>query len=561
MSVRKKLNIGFILIGTILLLSIGFATVQFFRIGDEVSKAVDVQMAQVTRINDIQQHILSQGIYARAYAVDPSQNNLDLLNSHTTSLVQLIEEVQDENILAEATPVITNLKDQSEIIAEQMDKVISSVQARDISSALSMVNGDYTYTSVFTSELAEKVEQIENKELDKVVNNTKDMISLSTILSIIFIIITLIVIGFYMIYTKYGITQRLQSITNDLEQIADGNIKVLHKPVHTKDEFGMLSNAFISLQRNFEDLLISIQQNANQLSNSADALMKNSGTISSETAHIKELIAHTAQTASTMTIGANESALAVDETAQGINSIARATQDLHSGALTLTQFANDGVKIIDEAMHQMETVHASTQSISNLSNVLIEQSGQVSTITKAITDIADQTNLLALNAAIEAARAGEHGKGFAVVADEVRKLADQSKKSANEIVHLTETIQQNSQNVGEAVESSLKCANDGVVVIDRAGQSFHTITDNIYSITERVEHISATSQQISASSEEVAASVIEISQGTEKTMVDVDQVANATQLQSDIVIEMEELSKRLANQAKQLQQSMDKFTL
>ena len=66
MSVRKKLNIGFILIGIILLLSIGFATVQFFRIGDEVSKAVDVQMAQVTRINDIQQHILSQGIYARA---------------------------------------------------------------------------------------------------------------------------------------------------------------------------------------------------------------------------------------------------------------------------------------------------------------------------------------------------------------------------------------------------------------------------------------------------------------------------------------------------------------
>src|SRR5690606_37256629 len=311
MSVRKKLNIGFILIGMILLLSIGFATVQFFRIGDEVSKAVDVQMAQVTRINDIQQHILSQGIYARAYTVDPSQNNLDLLNSHTASLVELIKEVQGENILAEAAPVITNLKDQSEIITEQMEKVISSVQSRDISSALSMVNGDYTYTSVFTSELAEKVEQIENKELDKIVNKTKDMISLSTILSIIFIIITLIVIGFYMVYTKYGITQRLQSITNDLEQIADGNIKVLHKPVHTKDEFGMLSNAFISLQRNFEDLLISIQQNANQLSTSADALMKNSGTISSETAHIKELIEHTAQTASTMTIGANESALEI----------------------------------------------------------------------------------------------------------------------------------------------------------------------------------------------------------------------------------------------------------
>lgn len=561
MSVRKKLNIGFILIGMVLLFSIGFATVQFSRIGDEVSKAVDVQMAQVQRINAIQQHILSQGIYARAYAVDPSQNNLDSLNNLTTSLVQLIEEVQSKNISADAAPIINNLKDQSEIIAEQMDRVISSVQTRDISAALSVVNGDYTYTSNFTSELAGKVEQIENTELDKVVNNTKNMISLSMILSVIFIIIALLVIASYMIYTKYGITLRLQSITKDLEHMAGGDIKVSHKPVRTKDEFGMLSNAFISLQCNFEELLVSIQQNANQLSNSADALMKNSETISSETAHINELIEHTAQTAATMTIGANESALAVDETAQGINSIAQSTQELHSGAVTLTLFANDGVKIIDEAMQQMETVYASTQSISSLSNVLIEQSGQISTITKAITDIADQTNLLALNAAIEAARAGEHGKGFAVVADEVRKLAEQSKKSANEIVHLTETIQYNSQNVGEAVESSLKCANDGVVVIDRAGQSFHTITENIYNITERVEHISATSQQISASSEEVAASVIEISQGTEKTMADVAQVANATQLQTEIVDEMEELSKRLANQAKQLQQSMDKFTL
>lgn len=73
MSVRKKLNVGFIIIGLLLLLSIGFATMQFYRIGDEVSKAVDIQMAQVQRINEIQQNLLSQEIYARAYTVDPSQ--------------------------------------------------------------------------------------------------------------------------------------------------------------------------------------------------------------------------------------------------------------------------------------------------------------------------------------------------------------------------------------------------------------------------------------------------------------------------------------------------------
>ncbi|MEK3763723.1 MULTISPECIES: methyl-accepting chemotaxis protein [unclassified Solibacillus] len=561
MSVRKKLNVGFIIIGLLLLLSIGFATMQFYRIGDEVSKAVDIQMAQVQRINEIQQNLLSQEIYARAYTVDPSQKNLELVTDHSSQLVQLIDEVQSANTLPEATSIISNIKTQSETLIQQISQITSAVQERNISAALTIVSGDYTYTSSFISELAERIEQIENTELDNMVDSTQSMISLSTILSVIFILITIVVIILYMMYTKRGITAPLQVITNDLEEIANGNIKVTHKPIQTNDELGMLSRAFTLLQHNFEELLVSIQKNSDQLSNSADALMKNSHVISSETAQINKLITHTAKTAETMTVGANESALAVDETTQGINSIAFATQDLHSGSVSLAQAASDGVIIIDEATQQMETVYESTQSISKLSNVLIEQSEQISTITNAITNIADQTNLLALNAAIEAARAGEHGKGFAIVADEVRKLAEQSKNSASNIAVLIENIQSNTQNMSEAVENSLHCANDGVIVIDRAGQAFRSITNNIHTMTERVEHISATSQQISASSEEVSASVIEISHGTEKTTANVEQVANATKLQAEVVLQMEELAKQLAEQASQLQQSMEKFKL
>ena len=185
MSIRRKLNLGYIAIGIIFLMSIGFATVQFFRIGDEVSNAVDVQMAQIQRINDIQQNLLSQGNKVRAFTTDSSQKNLDSLTEYTNNLTLLIDEVQKENTLKDTNNLIKNLIDQSEILQTQIDNIVSNVQDRNVPAALSIVNSDYNYTSNYTHELTEKVEALETTQLDKMVNATKSRITLATIVSII----------------------------------------------------------------------------------------------------------------------------------------------------------------------------------------------------------------------------------------------------------------------------------------------------------------------------------------------------------------------------------------
>ncbi|MCH7323118.1 methyl-accepting chemotaxis protein [Solibacillus sp. MA9] len=561
MSVRMKLNLGFLTIGMLMLASVIFAAVQFFRIGNEVSNAVDVQMAQIQRIHDIQQNLLLQSNSARSYTVDPSQKNLEAVTTYSNNLTELIAEVEKQNTLKDATMLILNLQTQLALINEQISKMTAAVQNRDVSAALTIVNGDYNYTSSFTHELTEKIEVLENTQLDTMANDTKTQINISTIVTVVFIFITIIVVASYMLYTKRGITKPLQIISKDLEQMADGNIKIDHRPFKSNDEIGKLSRAFITLQHNFEELLSNIQHNSNELTKSSEQLTHNSHVISKETAQIQQLIMHTTQTSETMAIGASEGADAVDETSQGISEIARATQELYSGAMTLTEAATAGVAIVDDANSQMATMHESTQNISILTQVLIEQSEQISAITKAITDIADQTNLLALNASIEAARAGEHGKGFAVVADEVRLLAEQSKKSAEEIVGLTSTIQANSQKVSSAVESSLLCAEQSVSVINRAGQSFHEISNYIGEMSQQVEQISATSQEISASAEEAAATVMEISHGTEQTANNVEQIANATTEQAAIIQQVDALSERLAAQSLELRKSLHKFKI
>ncbi|HEY4624124.1 MAG TPA: methyl-accepting chemotaxis protein, partial [Solibacillus sp.] len=523
--------------------------------------AVDVQMAQIQRIDDIQQNLLSQNISTRAYTVDPSQKNLDAITAHSSNLNELIAEVEKQNTLKDANTLILNLQDQLALINEQISKMTAAIQNRDVATALSIVNGDYNYTSSFAHELTEKIVALENTQLDTMVNNTKTEINRSTIVSVVFIFLTIIIATSSMIYTRRGITKPLQIMSKDLEQMANGNIKIDHKPLQSNDEIGKLSRAFITLQQNFEELLSKIQHNSDELAKSSEQLTHNSQVISNETVQIQQLITHTAKTSETMAIGASEGADAVDETSQGINEIARATQELHNGAMTLTEAATTGVTIVEDAQNQMATMHKSTQHIATLTHILIEQSEQISAITNAITGIADQTNLLALNASIEAARAGEHGKGFAVVADEVRLLAEQSKQSAAQIVGLTSTIQANSQNVNDAVESSLLCADQSVTVINRAGQAFHEISTYIKEMSQQVEQISATSEEISASAEEAAATVMEISHGTEQTASNVEQIAEATDEQATVIQQVDALSARLAAQANELQKSLHKFNL
>lgn len=398
-------------------------------------------------------------------------------------------------------------------------------------------------------------------QLSHIVTSTKSIASLSIFIAISCIVLTIIIATLLMIFVRRQITAPLKRVGDAAKTLADGDLSIPDYHHDKNDEIGELSDAFNKMKQNFQLVIQNIQDNTNDLTSSAKQLSNNTTEMSAASKIIAERINQTSKMALTMTGAVKESALAMEETATGVQRIAESTQVLHQNALNTSQAASNGVETVEKARTQMQVIHDSTTLVSELTDKLNHQSEEISQITNVITEITNQTNLLALNAAIEAARAGEHGKGFAVVADEVRKLAEQSNQSATQIVRLTVDIQTDAKNVHQAVEDGLHSVKEGVQMIEHAGEAFTVISTNIASITDQVEDISATSQQISASAEEVSASVNEIAFNTEQTSANFAQIAATTEEQSNSTHQINEVSTELSQNAQELKTLVQKFKL
>jgi len=313
----------------------------------------------------------------------------------------------------------------------------------------------------------------------------------------------------------------LKEMAKTAEWIAEGDLTVA---VNTRGENDALGTAFNQMITNLKDTISTLQQNAitlddesTQLMNGADQVnvatsqiattiqeISRGTTMQAEsvnrTANIMETLSHSVKSVEN---GSNDQSVAVENVSTKTEQITAAIKDVEHYVLSVqeqagaaAESAKEGSSTVDETLSGMHLIQEKVKLSVDRVNEMGQRSDEIGKIVETIDDIASQTNLLALNAAIEAARAGEHGKGFAVVADEVRKLAERSSVSTREIGELVRGIQQTVQEAVLAMNESSKQVKAGVLQAERSGESLMKILDTAGKVNEQAGLASDAAQKI-----------------------------------------------------------------
>lgn len=366
--------------------------------------------------------------------------------------------------------------------------------------------------------------------LDKDNERLTSMQHTARVTGVILLMATISFVVLMGVFFSKHLTDFVQVLVERMKLIADGDLRAAALPVDSGDETAMVFDGMNTMQASLKQTITSVSESAERVASASEEISSSATEIAQSSETQKD---QTAQVATAM-----------QQMAATVTQVNDASAMASENARSAGELARTGGKIVSDTVEMIRSLADSTRETAEKIEKLGRSGDQIGVIIGVIDDIADQTNLLALNAAIEAARAGEQGRGFAVVADEVRKLAERTTKATKEVSGMILTIQNETKTAVEAMKAGTNKVEAGVSAANQASDALQKIIASSEGMQEMVTHIATAAVEQNSAARDINVSMEEIAKMVQTSSVSARESAKACQELSSLGMDLQQIVNR-----------------
>ncbi|MDM5228248.1 HAMP domain-containing methyl-accepting chemotaxis protein [Cytobacillus sp. NJ13] len=529
-------------------------------IGDNVS-ALEKRGDRAVQITEMGSFTRAKAIRVFEYLYKPETKFMDEFQDRREQFNELEAQIRENMDTEEKLVIFDKIVAQDQKLNEIFfRKLVPAMDKGDIE-ASEQFAGEASEIQLATVLLLDELQGIVNEERAQAVKATKES-QFRTFNTLIISMLAAVILGALITFLISRMVSRsLNEVVIITNRIANGELDVPEIKYKGKDEVGRLSEAVNTMSHNLRMTIQQVYEVSQTVSSQSEELSQSAEEVKAGSQQVASTMQELASGSEAQATHASNLSSFMETFSDNIQEASSSGEAVFESSRKVIGMTEKGSQLMSASIQQMGIIDRIVQDGVEKMKSLDAQSQKISKLVSVIKDIADQTNLLALNAAIEAARAGEQGRGFAVVADEVRKLAEEVTVSVEDITGIVSSIQTESANVAHSLQGGYQEVEKGTSQLKTTSETFtaistaiHEMAGSIQAITEKMETMAGKSQQMGAAIEEIASVSEEAAAGIEQTSASSQQTSSSME-------EVSRSSEELSQMAEELNGLVGRFKL